>query len=83
MNSVCICEEKQFLTRRKTGFAVNLPCYERQTVSIDSDNRCATSQANQINKLLRETTAVFDINDEIELYLFQPYLTFLEDKVNS
>ena len=42
--------EKQFLTRRNTRWGCNLPCYQRQTATIDSNNRCATRRTNEMNK---------------------------------
>ena len=39
---------------KNTRHCHNLPCYQRQAVSIDSNNRCRTSQANATNNYYRQ-----------------------------
>ena len=39
---------------KNTRHCYNLPCYQRQAVSIDSNNRCRTSQANATNNYYRQ-----------------------------
>ena len=40
---------------KNTRHCHNLPCYQRQAVSIDSNNRCRTSQANATNNYYRRS----------------------------
>ena len=40
---------------KNTRHCYNLPCYQRQAVSIDSNNRCRTSQANATNNYYRRS----------------------------